>query len=467
MQKRVLFVDDEPSIRSVYAMLPPFLGDDYEVVAVSTAREALARISRESFDVVVSDLMMPEMTGAELLARVAEGSPATARVVVSGFGDEITVAKCLLAAHRYFTKPFNPIALTTTIQSLVRAREASSNDSIRKLVGKLDALPTPSETYLGLMKALNARDKTLAEIALILERDPSLAAKVLQAVNSAMFGVGRRVVSLVEALQIMGLHVLRALVLTIQVFDFYQKPELKAELKKVWTHSVNVANQARRVCQARNWPEEICEEAFLSALLHDIGRIILAATPEPVRARFFPEYQFVTGESGCALSRAIEAEAGGYLLGLWGIPDGIVTAVRTYSSYAGLADTPSAAHALAIAHELEVSSVVPAVKAPDRHCNSILIMSNDAVLTQILVARCQLTNRFHMIAASPAEAFQTFHDLQFDLAVVDPLLFPYPVSQVEGHLRQINAITPIRVLLPEQPAAEQVSDIFQPAASVI
>lgn len=441
-------------------MLPPFLGSEFEVTTAGSGREALEHVSAHTFDVVVSDLMMPEMTGAELLARVTEISPTSARVVVSGFADEITIAKCLLSGHRYFTKPFDPIALTTAIQSLVRARDASGSGALRKIVGKLEALPTPSDTYLRLMKALNAQDKTITELAEILERDPSLAAKVLQAVNSAMFGAGRKIVSLTEALQIIGLHVLRALVLTIQVFDFYKNPRLKDELHKVWMHSINVAEQARQVCLARKWPAEISEEAFLAALLHDIGKIILAATPDAIRARFLPEYNMFPEGAPCPVSHAIEAEAGAYLLALWGIPDSIVTAVRTYGSHAVAADKPSAAAALAIAHELEASCQIPLAKPPGQPCKSILIISGDAALTAALVARCNQTNRFHMVAASPAEAFQTFHDLQFDLALVDPHLFPYPVDQVEGHLRQVNAVTPIRVLALDKPALDQLSDLF-------
>ena len=96
-------------------MLPPFLGEDYDAITASNAREALDHLSRGGFDIVVSDLTMPEISGVELLARVAEISPSTARVVVSGFADEITVAKCLMAGHRYFSKPFDPIALTTML----------------------------------------------------------------------------------------------------------------------------------------------------------------------------------------------------------------------------------------------------------------------------------------------------------------------------------------------------------------
>lgn len=360
MLKRILFIDDEPSIRGIYEMLPSVLGEDYEVTTAGSAREALENISRARFDVVVSDLMMPEVSGAELLARVAEVSPGAARVVVSGFADEITIAKCLLAGHRYFTKPFDPVELTRTIQSLNRARELVLDGRLREMVGRLDALPTPSETYLRLMKALNAREVSLYTAAEIIEGDPSLAAKVLQAVNSAMFGTSRRVRGLLEALQILGLHVLRALVLTIQVFDFYQNPNLKAELHKVWSHSASVARRARAFCEERKWPQDLCDEAFLAGLLHDLGRIVLVATPEPERMQLFPEYResHTREKMHCPLAEAMEAEAGAYLMSLWGLPEPIITAVRSYrtTTLTG-AEVHPTVRALAVAHELELNGL--------------------------------------------------------------------------------------------------------------
>ena len=450
-------------------MLSAFL-DDTEVVTAATAREALTLLAEGTFDVVVSDLMMPEISGAELLARVSQVAPMTARVVVSGFADEITIAKCLLAAHRYFVKPFDPVELMKGIESLNRARAAAPRMEIRRLVGKLDTLPTPSETYLQLMQALNSPHKALSEISGIVEADPSLAAKVLQAVNSAMFGAGRRIVSLTDALQLIGLHVLRALVLTIQVFDFYQNPRLKSELKRLWRHSAEVARNARQVCLARKWPGAVADEAFLCGLLHDIGRLILAATPEASRARLFPEYRFFREEGGeCPMSRLIEAEAGTYLLSLWGIPESIVTAVHEHATCTcrppQSAQEPSTGAALTLAHEME-AAVFPQSATAARLAKSILIISENEALVEAIIAQCTLKNRFHMVASNLPEAFQTFHDLQFDIAIVDPHLFPYPAEQVEAHLRQVNANTNIRLLSGAQDSAEEYLDIFEGAVAV-
>ena len=78
MPKRIIFVDDEPSILGIYEMLQPFLGDAYSVTTAPGGEEALALFAEEPFDLVVSDLTMPRMTGIELLTEVARISPGTA-----------------------------------------------------------------------------------------------------------------------------------------------------------------------------------------------------------------------------------------------------------------------------------------------------------------------------------------------------------------------------------------------------
>ena len=465
MQKRVLFVDDEPSIRGIFEMLGPFLGEDTSVVTVGSGREALGLFADEPFDVIVSDLTMPEMSGAELLARVAVLSPSTARVVLSGDADELTVAKCLLAAHRYFTKPFDPMMLVKALQSLSKAVDAAPRAEIRAMAGKLDALPTPSDTYLKLMKALNAADKSIEEIAGIVEADPSLATKVLQAVNSAMFGAGRRVVSLTEAVQMIGLQVLRALVLTISVFDFFKNARLKSEVKQLWAHSTEVATHARKICLDRRWPAEVTEEAFLCGLLHDVGRLILAATPEEVRTKLFPQYQFYREtDVDCAISRLVEAEAAAYLLSLWGLPESVITTVHEHASGAptpvSSTDVASAAVALALAHDMGFGNAALKTER-GTHAKSILLISKNPMLADAIGIQCRRTDQFYMVAGSLRDAFQTFHDLQFDIAIVDPELFPYPPDQVEGHLRQVNANTNIRLLTCSTAPASEYLDLFE------
>jgi two-component system response regulator PilR (NtrC family) len=81
---RILIVDDEASVRS---LLVDLLGDTYRCDAASNAEEALSLIERDSYDVILSDIMMPGMNGIELLGRVRQRKPETTVIMVSANHD--------------------------------------------------------------------------------------------------------------------------------------------------------------------------------------------------------------------------------------------------------------------------------------------------------------------------------------------------------------------------------------------
>jgi hypothetical protein len=250
------------------------------------------------------------------------------------------------------------------------------------------------------------------------------------------------------------------------VFDFYQNPRMKNELKQLWNHSSNIAKLAREISVEKDWKAAVAEESFLCGLLHEVGRLILAATPETIRRSLFPQYQFFRdGENECPISRLIEAEAGTYLLSLWGLPETVIQTVNDFTAKATLplkaAEEGAAAVALALAHEREANEGIrpPKEERKTGEVKSVLLLSQNPMLTAAISAECRRTDKFFMVAGDLREAFQTFHDLQFDIALVDPKLFPYPADQVEGHLRQVNPKTEIRVLS-ENAGPSEYMDLF-------
>jgi response regulator RpfG family c-di-GMP phosphodiesterase len=82
---RLLFVDDEPSILS--ALKRTFRGKGYDIRTATSAAHGLALLDREPADLVLSDMRMPEMDGAEFLERVFSRWPDTKRVLLTGYAE--------------------------------------------------------------------------------------------------------------------------------------------------------------------------------------------------------------------------------------------------------------------------------------------------------------------------------------------------------------------------------------------
>src|SRR5450830_1115854 len=126
----VLCVDDEPSILS--ALRRVLRAEGCRLLTAQGGAEALAILATESVDVVVSDMRMPGMDGAQLLARVREEWPGTARILLTGYADmDATIAAINNGQiYRYIHKPWDEHELRLTVR---QAAELSvANDRLKR-----------------------------------------------------------------------------------------------------------------------------------------------------------------------------------------------------------------------------------------------------------------------------------------------------------------------------------------------
>ncbi|MGZ8899541.1 MAG: HDOD domain-containing protein [Limisphaerales bacterium] len=332
----VLFVDDEPLMRELYRNLSRELGADYQVRTVSGGVEALKALETEPVDIIVSDLAMPEMPGGEFLTTVERLYPDSMRVIISGVADELAVARCLMYGHRYFQKPLDLKEIATLVRRVSKLRKVIRSDRVKKIVGRSDVLPTPPETYLRLTELLQDPDSSLEEVARIVESDPGLTAKLLQVVNSAAFGYGGELTTVLEAVQMAGVEIVRSLLLVLQARNFAEKRIKNKQLAAgFWKHSLETGARCRALSRAERLDQQEQTNCFTAGLLHDIGKLVLAASDE----KEYGDLVATSAREGVPLFKkelevyeATHADIGAYLLGFWGLPDAIVHAVERHHS---------------------------------------------------------------------------------------------------------------------------------------
>ena len=130
----VLCVDDEQNIlRSIKRAL---FSLKIDLTLAESGEEALAIMEQKTIHVVISDMKMPHMTGAELLEKVAAKYPDTFRVVLTGFADIDATIKAVNQGriHRYLQKPWDNQELINTIEEgLERVRLKDENARLQKL----------------------------------------------------------------------------------------------------------------------------------------------------------------------------------------------------------------------------------------------------------------------------------------------------------------------------------------------
>jgi len=116
MSEKILFVDDERAILDGYRRL---LRGEYEFDIALGPTLALEMLAKQSYAVVIADMRMPEMDGAQLLAKIAAQYPGTIRVMLTGNSDMQTAVRAVNegAVFRFLTKPCDKELLRTTIQA--------------------------------------------------------------------------------------------------------------------------------------------------------------------------------------------------------------------------------------------------------------------------------------------------------------------------------------------------------------
>ena len=105
VKTRILFVDDEPSMLRVLKMGMRSMNGVWEMEFANSGEEAMALVDQKSFDVIVTDMRMPGINGAQLLNHVLRRSPHTIRIILSGYSDLCEVVNCVGLTHQFLEKP--------------------------------------------------------------------------------------------------------------------------------------------------------------------------------------------------------------------------------------------------------------------------------------------------------------------------------------------------------------------------
>jgi HD-like signal output (HDOD) protein/CheY-like chemotaxis protein len=322
----VLFVDDEPRLlEAVVRMLRPYRAE-WNVLTAPSGSEALTILGKQPIDVVVSDMRMPGMNGAELLEKIAERHPGVVRFILSGQSDRESLLRSIGSTHQFLSKPCDSQHLRQAVDRAYALRRLLQVPKLSSLVSRIGGLPALPSLFIAIRRELQRDEPSLVNIGTLAAQDIGISAKLLQFANSGRFAGTHSVLKVEQAVQLLGIETVRSLVLASHLFDAC--PSERLPLNLLWQHSFQVATAARAIAESEQQNSLACECAFSAGLLHDCGLVLIAThLPE--------ELQRIQAASAnmdwLAAERqelgATHQELGAYLLGLWGLPDGLVEAV--------------------------------------------------------------------------------------------------------------------------------------------
>ena len=197
-------------------------------------------------------------------------------------------------------------------------------ETVRAKVERTNAIPTIPLVIKKILKAVEDPATSAAGVSKLISSDPALTAKILKTINAAMYGFVVRFASVHQAVVLLGMNVVRALLLGIAMFEMMEQTATG-----LWKHSLGCAVVAKLLAQKKGIFDP--EEAYVAGLLHDIGKVVLSV-------QYPKEYQMAvaaTRERSMFLSdiemevfNMTHATAGAYFAGTWRLPNFVVESIR-------------------------------------------------------------------------------------------------------------------------------------------
>jgi putative nucleotidyltransferase with HDIG domain len=331
MKRRILFVDDEPMVLNGLQRTLRKMRQDWDMTFVSSGREALNVLAKKPMDVIVSDMRMPEMDGGRLLAEVKKQHPHVVRIILSGQLDQEMTLKSVQLVHQSLSKPCDAEVLKHTLAKLFALRDFLSDESIKSIISQIESLPSMPSIYTEIISEMQSDDPAIKKVGEIISKDLSMTAKILQMVNSAFFGLFRKINNPEQAVMMLGLETIKALVLSVKIFsEFNQKDFSWFNIDALFNHSLAVSMYAKTIIKNENLDQGLINNSMMAGLLHDLGKLILATNFEEPYRQILDEAQ---GNSRKMLGLEYKtfgtshAEIGAYLMGLWRLENPIIEAI--------------------------------------------------------------------------------------------------------------------------------------------
>jgi HD-like signal output (HDOD) protein len=343
IKTKALFVDDEQFlIQGLQRLLRP-LRDEWDITFVTSAHDAIALLVKEEFSVLVTDMRMPAMNGAELLHEVVKLRPSTMRIILSGQADLDSILSSICTSHQYIAKPCDGDDLKHLLTKIRALRQSVNNQQLQSFISQITHIPCQPDIYDAFFAELSVEAPSLTKLSQYVCQDIGMTVRILQIANSSCLNQKNEIFCPAQAVTLLGVELLKSLVNISGIFKKYEAladqgitDKSAAALKALNMNSILVSNAARQTALLEKAPENIVNLHASAGLLHDIGKIILMLfEPEKYLAVLLPDANkgFVNVENSreFGLFGTTHNEVGAYFLGLWGLPDQIVEAVGSYA----------------------------------------------------------------------------------------------------------------------------------------
>jgi HD-like signal output (HDOD) protein len=215
----------------------------------------------------------------------------------------------------------------------------TDGDSARRVSDYVGSMPSLPTTVSKVLEVCNNPKTSPIDLDRVIQLDPVLMGRVLKLINSAYYGLGTQVTSLVRAIIMLGVNTVKNLALSSAVLDrVSSKKDFRAlGMEGFWRHSLCVGVTAKLIAKERGVDPKSLEEYFAAGLLHDIGKIPLNNALEQlyVSAMSTADRERIPlREAEMRIMGMDHCEAGGIVADSWRLSGAIADTVRWHHGLA-------------------------------------------------------------------------------------------------------------------------------------
>jgi len=204
--------------------------------------------------------------------------------------------------------------------------------SKKNISDMLEDIPIFSQSVMRILELTSDIDCSTKELVGHITHDPILTARVLRLVNSAYFGLSRKVISIQQSVVYVGINTIKNLAVSVAAMGALpQSNKAGLDMADYWLHSLVTAVVAKLLAQKNNVPSADVSTFFISALLHDIGQIIFSQAHPYIYQGVLEEakkMQVPLQDIEQEIFGIDHAELGALLAEKWKLPEMMVDAIR-------------------------------------------------------------------------------------------------------------------------------------------
>jgi len=273
--KRVLIADADTGVFEDFRQA---VDEQWVVTHVGTGSAALAEMKTNPYDVVVADLDLPEINGAELLNLVRKEYPQTILFILGIDADKERVMTNVLGAHQFLTKPCHRATLKNAIERALALDVWIASPKMRELIARVRTFPTVPSLYLEVLSTLRSPRATTEQVGAIIAKDMADDDQVAAGAQFRLFRIVTQDHRSGRGRRHPGIDAVKSMVMTLKLLSQYdQVKPVYFSVDCLWRHSTQVARRAKQLVLLATGDRAMAESAFTAGLMHDLGKIILAS----------------------------------------------------------------------------------------------------------------------------------------------------------------------------------------------